>query len=190
MACEFTDEFDDILPFPITHLEDTMGPYPVTIYVTSTGTLVPASKTDQAHWSHEKFKRVRTASGKLCVSAGLWDISQLRFKPFQEACVEARQEAEDMERRGHKIQTPRTPLISLDAFREYIRDNNHGMSDKSQRALRLVVVEGWDFTGAARAAGFNKPEVNGRIHVKRLYRALKRQFDEDVLDLNIACGQQ
>jgi hypothetical protein len=154
--------------------------YPITIFVKSDGKRIAASKTDQHHWSFEKFKHVRTHNGKLCVSAGMWDISQLRWLPFRDACEEARLECEKMERRGHTVMTPRAKICDNEKFAEYLTSGKHRpKSEKSLKALKLVVVEGFDFTNAARVCGYRRPETNGRIRVKRMVKAFSKWASEE-----------
>jgi len=154
-----------------------MSTYPINVFVFSDGTWIDADQTDQAHSSNEKYRRIRTARGRLCVSAGMWDGSQLKFKPFQDAVEEARCNCLNAEHYDHRVMPPREPLMNAEHWREWVRERSgHQIGSKGLHALRMVVVEGFDYTGAARVAGMVKPETNGRVQVKRLYRAFKKQM--------------
>lgn len=172
------------------------APYPVTLFVGSDGTVVPASETEQANWSFEKFKRVRTyldietGERKLCVSAGLWDVSQLRYRPCREAVEGAARECSEMEKRGpgraYSIPlSPRDPVMDTETWQRYVEQYGARIGQKGLHALRLVACQGFDFTGAARVAGLQKPEMNGRLTVKRLFRTLRKHMQESAEELEI-----
>lgn len=163
-----------------------MSTYPVTIFVHSDGTYVSAADTDQHHVS-VRYKRVRTVNGRLCLSAGMWDVSQMKYRPFLEAVVEASKECETMEQKGFTLPTYNKPLISDSEFKEYL--DQHPIGEKGGKALRLVAVEGFDFTNAARISGMNKPETNGRKQVKRLYKTLIKRREAGISELTMMNGE-
>jgi hypothetical protein len=119
----------------------------------------------------------------------MWDQSQLEYQPFRDEVARAAAECAKIEARGFTIMPPREPVISSEELQRYFEDEGSRIGEKGRKALRLVACDGFDFTNAARIAGMNKPEVNGRIQVKRLYRALKNRLNLAAREIQLANGE-
>ncbi len=153
-----------------------MSTYPIHVFVAPDGTWFSADKTDQAHVSLEKAKRVRTRTIRLpgcvetvdgdlldiegrevvtiLVSAGLWAPSQLGYAPFAEAVAEAAEEARKISQRGGFTYRDVDPWMSRAECTEGQGRACGGrpLSHVMRRAL-WHAVKGYSVTAALRVAG-------------------------------------
>lgn len=172
----------------------TISSYPVTYFVDARGILIPASGTDQANWSDLEAKRVRTVTDeaqgrRIVVTIGQWYSSQHGSKSMREAIAFAAQEAATIEQSGHYVRRARVDCAGAE-FEDLVRWPAPGpkphRNSRLVQALRMVMVEGFAVTDAARVAGLSaaakdrghKTVTNGRRQLQRALKAWRGRLAE------------
>lgn len=154
--------------------------YPIHFFVDARGVRVRANDTDQADWALNEANRVRTCTTtddagekirRIVVSAGLWNSSQLAYRPFLQACSEAAEEAAKLEQRGHCVFRKRNTCTAAE-FAALAKWPAPGKRPRAKllRAIELVFTQGYHVAAAARVMALSKTQKNGE---RELQRALK-----------------
>lgn len=95
--------------------------YPIDIYITADGTIIPASKTDQAYTRAPRTQR--TWHGEPVAYAGRWYPSQMEWRPYREAIARAREEAARMMTTFDRTQKSKDSQINSDVVNVQIYEN-------------------------------------------------------------------
>jgi len=160
--------------------------YSIHFFVDRHRVRIRAADTDQHDWPYEEAKRVRTCTSedadgnkikRIVVSAGEWSPSQLTYRPFLDAVQHAAQQAALLEDRGHCVFRKRHECTASEwADLMHWPWPGRKPGPRLLKAVRLVMVEGFQRPAAARAA--NLSEKHGTRTVQRSVAAMRRRLAE------------